>query len=503
MREGQIQRWATVVGNLRKVGRELPHTVREWLARVHEWRPEVVITDFEPLAALYARHAHDAADRASTTSTCSIAVATTREIIGAEREDFRIAKAVTRSMVGGANEYVVTTFFRPPSRGSGRRWCRRSSAPRSRRRPPSAATTWSSTRAATRCCSTRCARAACPAASTGCAVGPRPTRRTGTSSFARARTTASSRTCEPARGVVAGGGFSLLSEAVYLGKPVLAIPLRGQFEQLMNARYLQREGFGLCAERVDDETRAGVPRRPRRVRGGARRLRAGRQRVHPGDDRAARPRGRRRGCARVASRAAAGAEAGMKRALGAGAAARRGRRLLPCAMAHLAGLRGDDLPRSGGPQADRAHLRRRAEPRAHPGADRPPRAFRRQGHLLLDRALGRARAGPAARGERRRPRDRQPHLHPSDDAAALERRGQRRAGPLPGRGRGRRGSSSRPVDGEMLMRPPYGRRRPGRCGRCAPTGTCRSPGRSPVTTGAARRPAARSAGEPPGRGRAT
>ena len=57
-----------------------------------------------------------------------------------------------------------------------------------------------------------------------------------------------------ARGVITGGGFSLLSEAVYLGKPVLSVPLRGQFEQLMNARYLQREGFGLCAPAIDAPT---------------------------------------------------------------------------------------------------------------------------------------------------------------------------------------------------------------------------------------------------------
>jgi hypothetical protein len=55
-------------------------------------------------------------------------------------------------------------------------------------------------------------------------------------------------------GVITGGGFSLLSEAVYLGKPVLSIPLRGQFEQLMNARYLQREGFGMCAPAIDAPT---------------------------------------------------------------------------------------------------------------------------------------------------------------------------------------------------------------------------------------------------------
>jgi UDP-N-acetylglucosamine:LPS N-acetylglucosamine transferase len=53
-----------------------------------------------------------------------------------------------------------------------------------------------------------------------------------------------------ARGVVAGGGFSLLSEAVYLHKPVLSVPLRGQFEQLLNARYLQRLGYGMYTPRV-------------------------------------------------------------------------------------------------------------------------------------------------------------------------------------------------------------------------------------------------------------
>ena len=37
---------------------------------------------------------------------------------------------------------------------------------------------------------------------------------------------------------------------MYLGKPVLSVPLHGQFEQVMNARYLQREGFGMCASEV-------------------------------------------------------------------------------------------------------------------------------------------------------------------------------------------------------------------------------------------------------------
>lgn len=32
---------------------------------------------------------------------------------------------------------------------------------------------------------------------------------------------------------------------------MLAVPLRGQFEQVLNARYLAREGYGMSAEVLD------------------------------------------------------------------------------------------------------------------------------------------------------------------------------------------------------------------------------------------------------------
>ncbi len=47
-----------------------------------------------------------------------------------------------------------------------------------------------------------------------------------------------------ARAVLAGGGFSLMGEAVYLGKPMLSVPLKGQFEQTLNALYLAKLGYG-------------------------------------------------------------------------------------------------------------------------------------------------------------------------------------------------------------------------------------------------------------------
>ena len=49
--------------------------------------------------------------------------------------------------------------------------------------------------------------------------------------------------------VIGTAGFSLMGEAIYLGKPYLAIPLKGQFEQVSNALFLEGAGFGgYCLE---------------------------------------------------------------------------------------------------------------------------------------------------------------------------------------------------------------------------------------------------------------
>ncbi len=49
-----------------------------------------------------------------------------------------------------------------------------------------------------------------------------------------------------AAGVVSNGGHSLLSEALHLGKPVLAFPTGLFYEQHVNAVFLERLGYGLC-----------------------------------------------------------------------------------------------------------------------------------------------------------------------------------------------------------------------------------------------------------------
>lgn len=47
-----------------------------------------------------------------------------------------------------------------------------------------------------------------------------------------------------AKAVVCNGGFTFITEAITLKKPIYSVPARGNFEQLLNGYYVQKLGFG-------------------------------------------------------------------------------------------------------------------------------------------------------------------------------------------------------------------------------------------------------------------
>lgn len=48
--------------------------------------------------------------------------------------------------------------------------------------------------------------------------------------------------------VLTNGGYTLISEALYLGKAIVSIPIEGQFEQWINAHFVQKLGYGVHLE---------------------------------------------------------------------------------------------------------------------------------------------------------------------------------------------------------------------------------------------------------------
>jgi uncharacterized protein (TIGR00661 family) len=223
------------------------------MAAVHEWRPEVVICDFEPLSGIYARSARVplvCIDNIHMIDRCRH----DDEILDGAREDFRIARAVSHAMVPKAGDYVIPTFFRPPLlRG------------RTELVPPivRAAVVGAEPRRGDHLLvysdGSDALLGALHELGIPCRVyamrdGPSEDQVDGAITFRPRSVDGFLADLASCRGVIAGGGFSLISEAVYLGKPMMCSPLRGQFEQLMNARYLEREGFGTCAQTMDERS---------------------------------------------------------------------------------------------------------------------------------------------------------------------------------------------------------------------------------------------------------
>jgi uncharacterized protein (TIGR00661 family) len=56
-----------------------------------------------------------------------------------------------------------------------------------------------------------------------------------------------------AQAIVANSGFSLVTEALHLGKPYLAVPVKHQFEQIFNAYWLQKMGYGAYWNELNKE----------------------------------------------------------------------------------------------------------------------------------------------------------------------------------------------------------------------------------------------------------
>ena len=77
-----------------------------------------------------------------------------------------------------------------------------------------------------------------------------------------------------ARAVICNGGYTLISEALFLGKPVLSVPLRRHGEQQLNAAYLKSLGFGHTTSELDPRALrdfvAAPPARARAACGNAR-----------------------------------------------------------------------------------------------------------------------------------------------------------------------------------------------------------------------------------------
>jgi len=251
--ENRVRLGKTLWSNVLTGATGLPENIAAYFELIKDFRPEVVISDFESWTYLYAK-THRlpilSIDNMQIINRCTLP----DSVLEGHKTEFQLTKAFIKSKLPFCDEYFITTFFRPPVRKE-----------HTRLFPPILRPE---------------------------ILAARPTKgdhvlvyqtAEGNESFVEGlrkldtefriygiRRTIKSEEIEgnlrfrpfaeqgfiddlaSARGVIAGGGFTLMGEAVYLHKPMLAVPLHRQFEQVLNARYLEHEGFGMHTDSLDD-----------------------------------------------------------------------------------------------------------------------------------------------------------------------------------------------------------------------------------------------------------
>jgi uncharacterized protein (TIGR00661 family) len=252
--DNEIQKWRTVVQNLKGALTGLPENIRAYLDVSEKFRPDVVISDFESWSYIFGlRHELPiiSIDNMQIINRCSH----DPELLAGCENDYLLANAVVKSKVPGAFHYHITTFFYPPVR-----------KPNTTLHPPilrpeilaarpepgrhllvyQTSTSNSALPEILKRCGRECRiyglRRDISSEVVDGNLRYRPFSETGF--IDDLRTSA---------GVVASAGFTLMGEAVYLHRPMLAAPIQGQFEQVLNARYLEYQGYGLSADGISNE----------------------------------------------------------------------------------------------------------------------------------------------------------------------------------------------------------------------------------------------------------
>ncbi len=252
--DNEVQTFRTLLENVKGAITGWPRNVQAYFEVAERFSPEVVISDFESWSYLFARRRGlpvVSVDNMQIINRCEHPP----ERLEGIRADFELQKAIIKAKVPGAFHYHVTTFFQPPVR-----------RPRTTLHPPILRPEILAARPEAGdhllVYQTSTSNAALPEVLRGAGRECRiyGLKRTLTADevdgnlryrpFSEAGFIDDLRT---ARGVIAGGGFTLMGEAVYLHRPMLSVPVRHQVEQILNARYLEAEGYGLAAEAITAE----------------------------------------------------------------------------------------------------------------------------------------------------------------------------------------------------------------------------------------------------------
>jgi uncharacterized protein (TIGR00661 family) len=254
--DGAMDRDGSALRNMIAAPAMLAENVVAYYDKVVHFTPDLVISDFDSFAYVFAkRHGKPivSIDNQQIIARCKHDDA----IKHGSKLDYQMTKAFVKAKLPGCDAYVITTFFFPPIRKK----CADTTTlvPPILRKPILTAKTRARRGGHVIVYQTQASdKRLVPALN---AVDDEKfvvygLGKTGTHKNCTLKAFSEDGFVEDlatAKAVVANGGLSLIGEAVFLGKPIYSIPVRHQFEQVMNARYVEELGYGLAADALEPD----------------------------------------------------------------------------------------------------------------------------------------------------------------------------------------------------------------------------------------------------------
>jgi uncharacterized protein (TIGR00661 family) len=254
--DNRMDRDGTLARNVLAAPGIFSTNARAYFDKVSRFRPDAVITDFDSFAHLFAkRHGIPviSIDNQQIISRCKLGKFAKQGI----KVDYQLTKAFVRAKLPGCDHYVITSFFFPTIRKKYEDTT--TIVPPILRKPILDAksrarigghvlvyqTSTSDTSLLAELEKVRGVQFV--------VYGLRRSAKRGNCVIKDFSEEGFVEDLATARAVVSNGGLSLIGEALYLGKPIFSVPVQHQYEQTLNARYIEELDYGLTANKIDAE----------------------------------------------------------------------------------------------------------------------------------------------------------------------------------------------------------------------------------------------------------
>jgi uncharacterized protein (TIGR00661 family) len=260
-----VKKLGTLLENLKNAVKGFPENVKAYFDLVDEFRPDVVVSDFESFSYLYATNHMLPCISVDNMQIINRAKHSPALLAGHE-QDFELTRNIVKAKLPGCFHYLVATFFYPELRKDKTTLLPSILRPEilgARPEPGEHLLVYQTSTTNTQLLDAL-KKSGLPCKVYGVRRGIQSDEVDANLTFRPFSEAGFIDDLRTARAVVAGGGYTLMSEAVYLGKPLLSLPVQGQFEQTLNALYLQQLGYGHHATVLDEKALSGfladVPR---------------------------------------------------------------------------------------------------------------------------------------------------------------------------------------------------------------------------------------------------